>query len=277
MKVTLSFEKTSSSDVSIMVDVLRASTTITTALDKFSKIIPCFTPEEAFELKNKYNGVIAGERKGAKIEGFDIGNSPTAIKNFNCDSDILILTTSNGTRILENMGSKVLIGCLNNADAVADASLELAENHIDLVMAGVWENFAIEDFLAAGEIIYQISKKCSNCEISEYAKAAIFKAIVVGISILLKFMDSSILLLLTSIFLCCSMYQEYNAHAERLIDINEKLSKHWKNLFMIYLVAGASIGILNVLIVISLSAVFLQYAIVIMGVVLVLSGGFDFD
>ena len=173
MKVTLSFEKTSSSDVSIMVDVLRASTTITTALDKFSKIIPCFTPEDAFELKNKYNGVIAGERKGSKIEGFDIGNSPTAIKNFNCDSEILILTTSNGTRILENMDSKVLIGCLNNADAVADASLELAEDHIDLVMAGVWENFAIEDFLAAGEIIYHISKKCDNCEISEYAKAAI--------------------------------------------------------------------------------------------------------
>ena len=173
MKVTLSFEKTSSSDVSIMVDVLRASTTITTALDKFSKIIPCFTPENAFELKNKYDGVIAGERKGSKIEGFDIGNSPTAIKNFNCDSEILILTTSNGTRILENMDSKVLIGCLNNADAVADASLELAEDHIDLVMAGVWENFAIEDFLAAGEIIYHISKKCDNCEISEYAKAAI--------------------------------------------------------------------------------------------------------
>ena len=173
MKVTLSFEKTSSSDVSIMVDVLRASTTITTALDKFSKIIPCFTPEDAFELKNKYDGVIAGERKGSKIEGFDIGNSPTAIKNFNCDSEILILTTSNGTRILENMDSKVLIGCLNNADAVADASLELAEDHIDLVMAGVWENFAIEDFLAAGEIIYHISKKCDNCEISEYAKAAI--------------------------------------------------------------------------------------------------------
>ena len=173
MKVTLSFEKTSSSDVSVMVDVLRASTTITTALDNFDKIIPCFTPEEAFELKNKTNGVIAGERKGAKVEGFDIGNSPNAIKNFNCNSNTLILTTSNGTRILENMDSKVLIGCLNNAEAVADACLKLTQEHVDLVMAGVWGNFAIEDFLAAGEIIYQISKKCNDCEISEYAKAAI--------------------------------------------------------------------------------------------------------
>ena len=173
MKVTLSFEETKSSDVSIMVDVLRASTTITSALNKFEEIIPCFTPEEAFKLKSETGGVIAGERKGAKVEGFDIGNSPNAIKDFDSDSKTLILTTSNGTRILENMNSKVLIGCLNNANAVADASIELGETHVDLVMAGVWGKFAIEDFLAAGEIIYQISEKCSDCEISEYAKSAI--------------------------------------------------------------------------------------------------------
>ena len=173
MKVTLSFEETISSDVSIMVDVLRASTTITTALDKFSQIIPCFTPEEAFKLRDETGGIIAGERKGAKIEGFDIGNSPNAIINFDTNSDTLILTTSNGTRILEKMNSQVLIGCLNNAEAVADASINLAKKHIDLVMAGVWGNFAIEDFLAAGEIIHQISEKCSDCEIDEYSKSAI--------------------------------------------------------------------------------------------------------
>lgn len=173
MKVTLSFEESISRDVSIMVDVLRASTTITTALDKFDQIIPCFTPEDAFKLKKETGGVIAGERKGAKVEGFDIGNSPNAILNFESDSNILILTTSNGTRILENMNSQVLIGCLNNAEAVAEASIKLAKDHIDLVMAGVWGKFAIEDYLAAGEIIHQISKKCSDCEIDEYAKSAI--------------------------------------------------------------------------------------------------------
>lgn len=173
MKVTLSFEETSSSDVSVMVDVLRASTTITAALGKFSRIIPCFSPEEAFKIQKESGGVIAGERKGAKIEGFDIGNSPNTINDFNTQSDTLILTTSNGTRILENMNSKVLIGCLNNAEAVADVCLKIAGSHIDLVMAGVWGNFAIEDFLAAGEIIYQISEKCENCEISEYARSAV--------------------------------------------------------------------------------------------------------
>ncbi|MBQ9025185.1 MAG: 2-phosphosulfolactate phosphatase [Methanobrevibacter sp.] len=173
MKVTLSFEETSSSDVSIMVDVLRASSTITLALDKFHRIIPCFTPEEAFKLKQETGGVIAGERKGAKVEGFDIGNSPNALKEFETDKDTLILTTSNGTRILKNMNSKVLIGCMNNAKAVAKASVELASEHIDVVMAGVRGKFAIEDFLAAGEIINEIKEKCSDCEISEYAQSAI--------------------------------------------------------------------------------------------------------
>ena len=176
MKVTLSFEKTSSSDVSIMVDALRASTTMTIALDNFNKIIPCFTPEEALELKNKTGGVTAGERKGEKIEGFDVGNSPTAIRDIESDSDTLILTTSNGTRILEDMNSKVLIGCLNNAKAVAEVSLKLAKTHIDVVMAGVRGEFAIEDYLTAGEIIYQISEICKDCEISEYAQSAVLES-----------------------------------------------------------------------------------------------------
>ena len=77
MKITLSFEQSNSSDVSIMVDALRASTTITLALNYFEKIIPCFTPKEGFELKEKTKGLLAGERKGKKLEGYDIGNSPS--------------------------------------------------------------------------------------------------------------------------------------------------------------------------------------------------------
>ena len=79
MKITLSLEKTISNDVSIMVDALRASTTITLALNNFNKIIPCFTPEEAFKLKKLENGIIAGERGGEIIDGFDIGNSPRCL------------------------------------------------------------------------------------------------------------------------------------------------------------------------------------------------------
>ena len=173
MKVTLSFEDTSSSDVSIMVDVLRASTTITVALNNFKRVIPCFTPEEALKLNDEIGGVVAGERNGQQIKGFDIGNSPCTIRDLQSSKDTLILTTTNGTRILESMDSKVLVGCMNNAKAVALKSIQLANDHIDVVMAGVKGEFAIEDFLASGEILYWISETCKDCELSEYAKSAI--------------------------------------------------------------------------------------------------------
>ena len=173
MRVTLSLETTMSEDISIMVDALRASTTITLALNNFEKIIPCFTSQEAFELKNKNGGVLAGERGGEKIEGFDIGNSPTIVENYKSDEKILILTTSNGTRILEKMNSTVLVGCLVNARAVAIKSANLAESHIDVVMAGVKGEFALEDFLASGEILYWICQNLSEYELNDLAKAAI--------------------------------------------------------------------------------------------------------
>ena len=173
MKVTLSFEESSSSDVSIMVDALRASTTITMALNNFKRIIPCFTPEEALDLKENVGGILAGERNGKQIEGFDIGNSPSAIKDFEASEDTLILTTTNGTRILEKMNSKVLVGSMVNAESVGKKSIQLATDHIDVVMAGVKGEFAIEDYLAAGEILYWISENLEECELSEYAQTAI--------------------------------------------------------------------------------------------------------
>lgn len=173
MKVTLSLETSISADTSIMVDALRASTTMISALNKYEKVIPCFTPEEGFKLKDKNGGVLAGERGGEKIEGFDIGNSPTGLKDYDSDERILILTTSNGTRILENMTSQVLIGSLINAKAVGEASTKMAESHIDVVMAGVKGEFTLEDFLAAGEILYWICESLEEYELNDFAKAAI--------------------------------------------------------------------------------------------------------
>lgn len=173
MKVTLSLEKTVSKDVSIMVDALRASSTITSALNNFEKIIPCFTPEEAFKLKEENGGILAGERGGKQIEGFDVGNSPKAVEEYETHENTLILTTTNGTRILENMNSTVIVGSLINAKAVGETSVKIAEDHIDVVMAGVKGEFALEDFLASGEIIYQICQNLDEYKLSELAKAAI--------------------------------------------------------------------------------------------------------
>ncbi|WP_409200474.1 2-phosphosulfolactate phosphatase [Methanobrevibacter sp. DSM 116169] len=177
MKITLSFEQTITDDVSILVDALRASTTITAALNNFNEIIPCFSPEHAFETNKKYNGVLAGERNGAKIEGFDVGNSPKTLEDYKLnDNKPLILTTTNGTRALEKMNSTVLIGSLINAKAVAKKSIAISDNHIDVVMAGRKGKFAIEDFLASGEILFWIKEELNDeydFKISEYAQSAI--------------------------------------------------------------------------------------------------------
>lgn len=176
MKISLNLEKTESNDVSIMVDAFRASTSITVALNKFKKIIPVFSPEEAKKIATDTKGILAGERNGATIEDFDLGNSPVAIENYKTEKDTLILTTSNGTRVLQNMNSKVLIGSFVNAKSVAKMALKIATSQIDVVMAGWKGNFAIEDFLASGEILYYMMKykeKSSEDQISEYAQSAI--------------------------------------------------------------------------------------------------------
>lgn len=167
MQVTLSFEKSLSRDVAVMVDVLRASTTITVALDNFNQIIAVKDKGNAIELAGKHQAVLAGEREGAKIEGFDTGNSPVEIKNFS--GKCLVLTTSNGTRILEGMNAKALIGSFINAKAVAKAASEIADDHIEIVMAGVRGQFAIEDFLGAGEIISNLTDyKLDEMALSAY-------------------------------------------------------------------------------------------------------------
>ncbi|HOI72483.1 MAG TPA: 2-phosphosulfolactate phosphatase [Methanobacterium sp.] len=168
MRVSLNLNGSNSKDVAIMVDALRASATITTALQSFKSVIPVKEIHEAVHLADKHKYILAGEREGAKIEGFDVGNSPVDIRNF--QGDVLVLTTSNGTRILENISaSTILIGSFLNAHAVASKASELAKNHVEVVMAGVKDEFVIEDFLAAGEIISYLQ----DHELDEEALAAV--------------------------------------------------------------------------------------------------------
>jgi 2-phosphosulfolactate phosphatase len=166
MRVSLSLEKSNSQDLSIMVDVLRASTTITMALDHFKQVIPVVDHVEAIKVASEKEALIAGERRGATLDGFDAGNSPIEIQKLN--GETLVLTTSNGTRIMEGMKSQILVGCFTNAKAVAAAAKELATEEIEVVMAGVEGRFAIEDFLGAGEIISNLQTE----ELDEYAQAA---------------------------------------------------------------------------------------------------------
>lgn len=168
MYVSLTLENSYSEDVSIMVDVLRASTTITVALESFEEIIPVLEIDEALSLASHQEAILAGERGGATVKGFDTGNSPVEIKKF--QGKTLILTTSNGTRILGSMKGIPMIGSFINAKSVARKALEQAHNHIEVVMAGVNGRFAIEDFLGAGAIISHLQ---SSCTLDEMALASV--------------------------------------------------------------------------------------------------------
>ena len=176
MKVSLSFEKGSSKDLSIMVDALRASTTITFALDKFKEVYPVFTPEQAMKIAKERDAVLAGERTGRTIEGFELGNSPGEMKEYCGGKDSLVLTTTNGTRALENMESEIiLIGAFVNAKSCAKVACKLATEHIEIVMGGFNRTFAIEDFLAAGEIIYWIKEELERENKSDIDDVDYFK------------------------------------------------------------------------------------------------------
>lgn len=179
MKIKTSLFNSTTKDLTIVIDLLRASTTITVALNNFNKVIPVNNDEKAFKIKDEHpNAVLAGEKDLNTIEGYDITNSPKKIEE--CAGEILVINTTNGTKVLENVKNrskdiKVLIGAGINAKAVAKKALELADDEIELIMAGRHETFNIEDAIGAGLIVDEIiriaQKKNIPLELDESAWA----------------------------------------------------------------------------------------------------------
>lgn len=121
----------------IIVDVLRASSTIVAALWAGAReVIPVEDGDEALALGEKMDAVLIGERHGVKIGGFDYNNSPTEILGADVKDRTVVITTSNGTRIVVENG---VIGSTLNAGAVAehvmalDRAYLLATNPMDSV------------------------------------------------------------------------------------------------------------------------------------------------
>lgn len=167
-------------DTTVVCDLLRASTTITVALHNFACVIPVNTADEAFEIKDSLDSVtLAGEDDLNNIPGFDLSNSPTGILKIK-DKDVLVLKTSNGTKVLEGIKQrdpdiKVLVGTSINAKSVAAKALELCDHEIELIMAGRRHIFNIEDAIGVGLIMEEIKKQAKDQNISihmeESAKA----------------------------------------------------------------------------------------------------------
>lgn len=108
----------SPSGVPIIVDTIRASSTIIAALwNGADRVIPVEDDREALQLGKDTGAVLIGERHGEKIEGFDLNNSPSAMMNMDIKGKAVVITTSNGTRIMVENG---IIASTLNAGAVAD-------------------------------------------------------------------------------------------------------------------------------------------------------------
>lgn len=169
MNIKTSLYNSTTDDTAIVIDLLRASTTICVALRNFNKVIAVDNNDDAFKIKDKYDDVIlAGERNLEAIEGYDITNSPKIVEESH--GDILVLNTTNGTQVIENIkkhdsNTNILIGSSINAHAVASRALSTAGDEIELVMAGRRKQFNMEDCVGAGLIIHEIISEAEKRDI----------------------------------------------------------------------------------------------------------------
>lgn len=147
----------------VVIDVLRASTTIVTALAHGCRtIIPVEEVEEAKRIAatiGDQHVLLGGERGGVRIDGFALGNSPREYRGANLRDSTIVFTTTNGSRLFRMVqnGAPVLVGALVNAGAVAQAIAQ--EGHdVLLVCAGREGRFSTEDCFCAGLLVHRLGQ-----------------------------------------------------------------------------------------------------------------------
>ena len=164
--------------VVVVIDILRATSVITTAImNGCEEVIPLLTVEEAFEMKEDFPNdscVLGGERRAMKIEGFDFSNSPLEYTRETVGGKTLIITTTNGTRTLTRCTSadEVFIGCMLNASAVAKKLLDINKDVV-IVNSGTNGQFSMDDYICTGFIIYKMLEGSSKLDLTDIAKTSV--------------------------------------------------------------------------------------------------------
>lgn len=155
----------------VVIDILRATSTIATALHNGAKeVIPVDTVEKCIRLGKEMACITAGERDGQIAEGLQYGNSSFEYPREFVQGKILVLTTTNGTKLLHMALSKgateIITGSFLNFSAVCDHLLEKKKNVI-LACAGWKDKVNIEDTLFAGAVISRLKDHFEiNCDAS---------------------------------------------------------------------------------------------------------------
>lgn len=140
----------------IVIDTLRATSVITTALANGARSVTCVAePEEALARRSAEPGLLlGGERNSLPLPGFDFSNSPLDYTRARVDGRDLVMTTSNGTRTLlkAEAGATIFIGCLLNAGAVMEEASALGRD-ILFINAGTAGQFSLDDYITAGAML----------------------------------------------------------------------------------------------------------------------------
>ncbi|MGH7378100.1 MAG: 2-phosphosulfolactate phosphatase, partial [Candidatus Methylomirabilales bacterium] len=143
-------------------------------------VIPAASSEEAVRLAGNLekNGVIlAGERKGIKIAGFALGNSPLEMTREAVEGKTIVLSTTNGTPALvasQGAGAVFLAAVINFQAAAQRARDELAaRGHLVVLCAGRETQFALEDAYAAGRLVQAVKKGMKKLALNDAATTAV--------------------------------------------------------------------------------------------------------
>jgi 2-phosphosulfolactate phosphatase len=167
MRVHVAFTPAEATNTSlgIVVDVLRATSTIAQALASgYERVYCCAEIEEAVALREKLGeGLLGGERDALRIEGFDVGASPREFVG-KPRAKTVIFSTTNGTRTILEAAARcqeVLLGSLLNLDAVAAAARERGEDVL-LMCAGFQGTFALDDAYCAGRIVQLLGGEATD-------------------------------------------------------------------------------------------------------------------
>jgi 2-phosphosulfolactate phosphatase len=175
--------ESSPNDVYIVIDVIRATTSMAVMFDQgAARVLVAGTIEEAREAAQKIPGVLlCGERNVQPVPGFDYGNSPVQFSQVDLTGRELIMTTTNGTRAFYAcpLDSTRLAGSFYNAEAVALKALTMAKDqggNISLVCSGELDYFALDDAVCAGYLALELQRlqgQVIPLDLDESALAAI--------------------------------------------------------------------------------------------------------
>ena len=151
-----------SNSVVVIIDVFRATSTIATALyNGAARVIPVDAVDKCIAIGKATGGITAGERDGKVIEGLAYGNSPAEYPRSFIDGKTLVLTTTNGTKLLHMAlqagAAEVVTGSFPNLSAVCD--FLVAQNKPVILGCSGWKDkFNLEDTLFAGAIVSRVQE-----------------------------------------------------------------------------------------------------------------------